>query len=52
MTTGGEVGIYVTDKKDIDILGVFSGTFYECISDEEYLYMRFTLIKDKNTIFK
>ncbi len=52
MTIGGEVGIYVTDKKDIDIPNVFSGPFYECASDEERLDMTFTLIKDKKQIFK
>lgn len=52
MTTGGEVGIYVTDKKDIDIPGIFSGSFYECVTDEERLNMRFTLTKKENMLFK
>ncbi|WP_455539338.1 DUF4474 domain-containing protein [Terrisporobacter sp.] len=51
MTTGGEVGIYVTDKKDIDIPGFFTGPFYECVTDEERLDMKFTLIKEKGEIF-
>ncbi len=52
MTTGGEVGIYVTDKEDIDIPGVFSGPFYECVTDEERLDMRFTLRKEKKRLFQ
>ena len=52
MTTGGEVGIYVTDKEDIDIPGVFSGPFYESVSDEERLYMRYTLLKENKPLFK
>ena len=52
MTTGGEVGIYVTDKEDVDIPGFFSGPFYECVTDEERLNMRFTLTKKEKTLFK
>ena len=52
MTTGGEVGIYVTDKEDIDIPGVFSGPFYECVTNKERLDMKFTLIKEKEQVFK
>lgn len=52
MTTGGEVGVYVTDKKDVDIPGVFSGTFYESISDNELLQMKYTLNKEEKAIIK
>lgn len=50
MTTGGEVGVYVTDKEDIDIPGIFSGTFYECVSDNELLHMKYTLKKNKEDV--
>lgn len=52
MTTGGEVGVYVTDKEDVHIPGFFSGPFYECVTDEERLNMRFTLINKKKELFK
>lgn len=45
MTTGGEVGVYVTDKEDVDIPGIFSGAFYECVSDDDRLQMAYTLKK-------
>lgn len=52
MTTGGEVGVYVTDKEDIDIPGVFSGAFYESVSDNELLKMKYILKKDGKEIIK
>ncbi len=51
MTTGGEVGIYVTDKDDIDVPGVFSGTFFESVTDEERLNIRFNLKKNEESLF-
>lgn len=52
MTTGGEVGVYVTDKEDIDIPGVFTGTFYESVSDYELLQMQYILKKNGKKIIK
>lgn len=52
MTTGGEVGVYVTDKEDVNIPGIFSGTFYESISDNELLQMQYTLKKDGKELMK
>ena len=52
MTTGGEVGVYVTDKKDIDIPGVFTGTFYESVSDYELLQMQYILKKEENQLIQ
>lgn len=52
MTTGGEVGVYVTDKEDVDIPGVFSGTFYESVLDNELLKMKYTLNKEEKEIIK
>lgn len=45
MTTGGEVGIYVTDKEDISVPGVFEGPFFECVKDEERLRMSYRLFR-------
>lgn len=52
MTTGGEVGVYVTDKDDVNIPGIFSGTFYESISDNELLQMQYTLKKDGKQVIE
>lgn len=45
MSTGGEVGVYVA-KEEIDLPGIFSGTFYESVPDEEMLPMEFILKKN------
>lgn len=45
MSTGGEVGVYVA-KEEIDLPGIFSGTFYESVTDEEMLPMEFILKKN------
>lgn len=52
MTTGGEIGIYNTDGPDLNIPGVFNGTFYYCAGDREMLSMSFTLKKNGETLFK
>lgn len=46
MTTGAEVGIYYTDKPDLNIPGIFNGTFYYCVKDEDRINMSFTLKKN------
>ncbi|HCW54157.1 MAG TPA: hypothetical protein DG753_10565 [Clostridium sp.] len=52
ITTGAEVGVYTTDKDDVNIPGIFSGPFYDCISDNELLQMQFTLKKDGKEIIE
>ncbi len=51
MTTGGEVGIYYTDGPDINIPGVFNGTFYNVVKDEELIYISFVFRKNGNILF-
>lgn len=51
MTTGGEVGIYVTDKEDISVPGMFEGPFFECVSDEERILMQYIFYKNKRPLF-
>ena len=51
ITTGAEIGIYCTDKEDIQDKR-FTGTFYENISDEERIQMSFVLKKKKNVILR
>lgn len=51
MTTGCEVGIYNTQGPDLNIPGVFNGTFYYCIKDEDRIDMSFALRKNNNLLF-
>jgi hypothetical protein len=51
MTTGGEVGIYYTDGPELNIPGVFNGTFYYCVKDEDRINMSFALRKNGNLLF-
>jgi hypothetical protein len=51
MTTGGEVGIYYTTGPDLNIPGVFNGTFYYCVKDEHRIDMSFALRKNGNLLF-
>ncbi len=46
MTTGCEVGIYTTEMPNINIPQVFNGTFYQCASDKDRLYIQFSLKKN------
>ncbi len=52
MTTGGEVGIYYTDStsSDVNIPGLFSGTFYYCVNDEDRMNISFVLRKNGNLL--
>lgn len=51
MTTGGEVGIYYTTGPDINIPGVFIGTFYYCVKDEDRINMSYVFRKNGNLLF-
>lgn len=50
MVTGGEIGVY-TASLDLNIPGIFSGTFYQSVSDDALLQMSFSLRKNGNTLF-
>lgn len=52
MTTGGEVGMYVTDKEDISIPGVFQGPFFSCVKDEERIPMELILYRNRKKLFE
>lgn len=52
LSTGCEIGIYNTEKPDVQIPGVFNGTFYHCASDEERLYLSCTLKKNGKILFR
>lgn len=51
MTTGGEVGIYYTNGPEINIPGIFNGTFYYCVNDEDRINMSFAFRKNGNLLF-
>ena len=51
MNTGAEVGIYNTSFPNMNIPGLFNGTFYFCIKDEECINMSFILRKKGNLLF-
>lgn len=51
ITTGGEIGIYNTDKEDISVKG-FSGPYYESAQDQEMLPMSFKLHRNGKFLFK
>ena len=51
ITTGGEIGIYHTERSDIDT-EKFQGTFYENISNEERLKMSFILRRNGKVILR
>ena len=46
MTTGGEIGVYTAEGPDLDIPGLFNGTFYNCASNTDLLYMAYSLVKN------
>lgn len=52
MTAGAEMGIYTSESPDLEIPGVFNGTFYNCAGDEDLLYMSYYLIKNGELLFK
>ncbi|MDF2541180.1 MAG: hypothetical protein K0S47_898 [Herbinix sp.] len=51
MTTGGEVGLYYTTGPEINIPGVFNGTFYYCVKDEDRINMSYAFRKNGNLLF-
>lgn len=52
MTTGGEIGIYNTEKSALSIPGFFTGTLFDSASDQESLQMSFTLVKKEDVLFR
>lgn len=51
LPVGCELGIYTTKGPDFDIPGYFKGTFYNCASNDEFLWMSYSLKKEGETIF-
>jgi hypothetical protein len=51
LPTGAEIGVYSTDKPDINIPDVFKGPFFHSVGDEDALDMSFTLWKKGKKLF-
>lgn len=51
LTTGCEVGIYTSEGPDLNIPGVFNGTFYNCADDEDQLYLSYALRRNRRILF-
>lgn len=51
IATGAEIGVYNTKAPDLNIPGIFNGTFYECAKDPDCLPIRYSLKKNGKTIF-
>lgn len=51
MNTGGEIGIYYTTGPSLNIPGIFNGTFYHSVNDEDCINMSFVLRKNGNILF-
>jgi hypothetical protein len=51
LTTGCEIGVYTSAGPDLNIKGLFNGTFYNCARDEERLQMSLILKKNGKTLF-
>ncbi|HZK84510.1 MAG TPA: DUF4474 domain-containing protein [Desulfosporosinus sp.] len=47
---GAEIGLY-TRTDDINILGLFRGAYYDCVSNADLLNMSYTLKKNGKTLF-
>lgn len=52
ITAGGEIGIYNTAEPDVDIPGVFRGTFYRSAEDDEMMDMAFILSRGDAELFR
>ena len=52
LCTGCEIGIYYSNKYTFYIPDISKGAFYNCVEDEDRLYMEFTLKKFDEVLFK
>ena len=51
LCTGCEVGVYTTEEKELNTLGMSKDTFYNCASNEDRLKIRFSLLKNGEVLF-
>lgn len=51
LNTGAEIGVYISDKTELDIPNLFCGTFYRCAGKSEQLRMTYYLIKNGKVLY-
>jgi hypothetical protein len=51
MTTGAELGIYVSEDIDLNIKEGFNGTFYHSVEEEDFLPISISLWKNDSLVF-
>jgi hypothetical protein len=51
MTAGCEVGVYISKGLNLNIEGVFNGTFYEAADEEDNLEIEYVLYKNRKPMF-
>ncbi len=51
MVLGCEIGVYNTDREDIEIPGIYSGPFFDCAGDQDLLEMACTLYHHDKPLF-
>lgn len=52
LTAGCEVGVYASKWPDLNIPGVFNGTFYKCADDNNLLDISYTLYRNGKALFE
>lgn len=52
LCVGGEIGVYNTDGPDLNLPGIFNGTFYDCAGNGELLYMSFALVRNGEILLR
>jgi hypothetical protein len=52
ITTGCEVGVYTTTRPNLNIPGVFNGTFYDTAAPADMLPISYTLLKNGKELFR
>ena len=51
LNTGFEIGVYNTDKPELDIPELFTGNFYDAVDKEDMLEIQFILYKNGKELF-
>jgi hypothetical protein len=51
LNTGCEIGVYNTDKPEMDIPELFTGNFYDCVGKDDMLEIQFILYKNGRELF-
>ncbi|QOX62180.1 DUF4474 domain-containing protein [Anoxybacterium hadale] len=52
LNTGCEIGVYYTDQQDLNIPGLFTGTFYQCAADDDLMELSYVLFQKGRKLFE